>query len=43
MISELMFMNPDQSNLETNKDHISNVPEELLEYLNSPIDASEDD
>ena len=43
MISELMFMNPDQSNLETNKDLISNVPEELLEYLNSPISDSEDD
>ena len=36
-------MNSDKSNLETNKDLISNVPEELLEYLNSPIDDSEDD
>ena len=43
MISELMFMNSDQSNLETNKDLISNVPEELLKYLNDPTDDSEDD
>ena len=43
MISELMFMNSDQSSIETNADLISNVPEELLEYLNSPLDESDDD
>ena len=42
MISELMFMNSDQSNLETNADLISNVPEELLKYLNCPLDESEE-
>ena len=35
-------MNSDQSNLETNADLISNVPEELLRYLNCPLDESEE-